>query len=70
LALELFNNSEVDIIRACGELAAYDKLFRFNLFEVPFYFFWKGLYEKVEPSIYTYDDFDNLPEVKVPYVPN
>jgi len=31
------------MLRACSNLVAYDKIFAYDLFEVPFYFFWKNL---------------------------
>lgn len=43
LALELFSNSSEEILRACSGLVEYDKLFSYDLFDVPFYFFWRSL---------------------------
>jgi hypothetical protein len=43
LAVELFSNSGEEILRACSELVSYDKVFSYDLFDVPFYFFWKSL---------------------------
>jgi hypothetical protein len=70
LSYELLNSSNEDTLRACAELASYDKVFGYNLFEVPFYFYWKSLYKNIEEPIYLYEDFQHLTEVKPLYVPS
>lgn len=43
LSIELFSHSNEPILRACIDFVSYDKQFAYDIFDVPFYFFWKNL---------------------------